>query len=112
MKSEFESAMSGAPFSWPGTDGFMNLMLKARTGGPNSNFAYMVCEIFPSDTDTKQLFSDAHVGPVSKWSVNFILDEYDKQEKLKRPTLASRSLEYNSRSRNSMTFSGASGSSR
>ena len=42
----------------------------------------MVYEIFPSKTDTKQLLSDCHIGPVSKWPMDFILDEYDKQEEL------------------------------
>ena len=87
IKSELESAIRGAPDTWPGPDGMMKLLHKARSGGPNSDLAYMVYEIFPSNTDTKQLFSGCHIGPVSKWSMDLILDEYNKKEKFKRPLL-------------------------
>jgi len=51
-------------------------LLHEKTSG-NSNVSHMIFQIFPTNFNAKRLLSECHFEPVSRWTLDILLKEYE-----------------------------------
>ncbi len=54
----------------------MELLHETQTGG-KSNVSHTIFQIFPSNANAKRLLLECHFEPVSRWTLDILLKEYE-----------------------------------
>ena len=59
-------------------DNIMKLLHDTHIG--NNIISHMICQIFPTNTNTYWLLSECHFEPISRWALDILLSEYEAHQ--------------------------------